>query len=114
MFVYHRTPAAAPILAEGFRDGTAHAMNVWLYPGVWVSSFPLGCSEGAKGDEVVRLDIPEALFSAHEFTKEDGSPCSYREALIPAALLNQYPRVLLTAEEVDALEDQDPRFLERS
>jgi hypothetical protein len=34
MYVYHRTPVAAAILAEGFRDGTTHAMNALLWPGV--------------------------------------------------------------------------------
>ena len=112
MYVYHRTDAAAAILAEGFRDGTTHPMNALLYPGVWVSSFPLDWSEGAKGEAVLRLDIPEPLFTAHEFTNEDGSPCSYREALIPAALLNAYgPPVRLSEAEVDELESNDPRFL---
>src|SRR5262249_31144992 len=110
MYVYHRTPAAAAILADGFRDGTLHPLNALLYPGVWVSSFPLGVNEGAEGDEVLRLDIPETLFTDHEFTNEDGSPCSYREALIPATLLNQYTPVLLSEEEVDELEANDPRF----
>src|SRR5262245_19109215 len=91
------------------------AMNALLYPGVWVSSFPLDLSEGARGAHVLRLDIPETLFTEHEFTNEDGSPCSYREALIPAALLNAYgPPVLLSEEEVEALEDQGPRFFPRA
>src|SRR5262245_10223661 len=112
MFVYHRTDAAATILADGFRDGTQHAMNALLGPGVWVSSFPLDWNEGAKGEHVLRLNIPETLFITHDFTNDDGSPCSYREALIPAALLNAFgPPVLLSEAEVDALESQDPRFL---
>ena len=111
MYVYHRTPAATQILADGFRDGTLHPMKALLWPGVWVSTFPLGFSEGAKGDDVLRLDIPETLFTRHEFVNEDGTPCSYREALIPAALLNAYaPFTLLSEEEVEALEDNNPRF----
>jgi hypothetical protein len=111
MDVYHRTDAATAILEGGFRDGTLHPINALLWPGVWVSSFPLGVSEGAKGDDVLRLAIPETLFTEHEFVNEDGTPCAYREALIPAALLNAYaPFTLLSAADVDALEDNDPRF----
>jgi hypothetical protein len=111
MYVYHRTDAAAAILAGGFRDGTLHAMNIVLWPGVWVSSFPLDWSEGAKGAHVLRLDIPERLFTDHEFVNDDGTPCAYREALIPAELLNAYaPFVVLSEAEVDELEANDPRF----
>ena len=107
MYVYHRTDAATAILAEGFRDGTLHAMNALLWPGVWVSTFPLDWSEGAKGAHVLRLDIPETLFTRHEFVNEDGTPCAYREALIPAALLNaSAPFTLLTEEEVERVRRQ--------
>ena len=111
MYVYHRTPAAAVILAEGFRDGTLQPMNIVLWPGVWVSTFPLDGNEGAKGEAVLCLDIPETLFTDHECVPEDEDLRTYREALIPAALLNAagLPR-LLSAAEVEALEDQDPRF----
>lgn len=111
MYVYHRTPAATQILAEGFRDGTTHPMNALLGPGVWFSTFPLDCNEGAKGDDVLRLDIPEALFTEHEFVPENPTRGTYREALIPAARVNVYgPPTLLTEEEVDELEANDPRF----
>ena len=72
---------------------------------------PLGFSEGAKGDDVLRLDIPETLFTSHEFVPEGDDHRAYREALIPAALLNAYaPFTLLSEEEVDELEANDPRF----
>jgi|SRR5215468_5507869 len=112
MFVYHRTPAAQAILAEGFRDGTTHPMNALLWPGVWVSTFPLDANEGAKGTDVLRLDIPKNLFTEHEFIPEDEDMRTYREALIPAALLNVYPVVFLSEEEVEELEANDPRFLD--
>jgi hypothetical protein len=111
MYVYHRTDAATQILTEGFLDGTLHPMNALLWPGVWVSTFPLDVSEGAKGDHVLRLDIPERLFTDHEFVPEGEDRRTYREALIPAALVNAYgPPVLLSEEEVDELEANDPRF----
>jgi hypothetical protein len=111
MYVYHRTPTATQILEGGFRDGTLHPMNALLWPGVWVSTFPLDFHEGAKGEAVLRLDIPVALFTDHEFVPEGEDQRTYREALIPAALLNAHgPPVLLSAEEVDELEANDPRF----
>jgi hypothetical protein len=98
-------------LARFVLDGTLHPMNALLWPGVWVSTFPLDFNEGAKGDDVLRLDIPETLFTTHEFVPVGEDWRTYREALIPAALLNAYaPFTLLTEEEVDALEDNDPRF----
>ena len=45
-------------------------MNALLWPGVWLSTFPLDWNEGAKGDDVLRLDIPERLFSDHEFVPD--------------------------------------------
>ena len=111
MYVYHRTDAATQILSEGLRDGTLHAMNALLWPGVWVSTFPLDWSEGAKGAHVLRLDIPERLFTDYEFVPEGEDRRTYREALIPAALVNAYgPPTLLSEEEVEELEAHDPQF----
>jgi hypothetical protein len=111
MYVYHRTDAAQAILAEGFRDGTTHPMNALLWPGVWVSTFPLDMNEGAKGDAVLRVDIPDKLFTDHAFVPEGEGLRTYREALIPAELVNAYgPPTLLTEEELDELEANDPRF----
>ena len=111
MYVYHRTDAAAAILATGFQDGTGHPMNALLWPGVWFSTFPLDVSEGATGDAVLRLDLPETVFIGYEFVPEGEDQRTYREALIPAALVNAYgPPTLLSADEVEDLEANDPRF----
>jgi len=111
MYVYHRTSAATAILAEGFRDGMSDAMNAALWPGVWFSTFPLNFNEGAKGEDVLRLDIPEALFTDYEFVPDDEEIRTYREALIPAGLVNAYgPPTLLTEAEVEELEANDPRW----
>jgi hypothetical protein len=76
-----------------------------------VSTFPLDCNEGAKGEDVLRLAIPETLFTEYEFVAEEERHRPYREALIPAALLNAYaPFTLLSEEEVWELEANDPRF----
>jgi hypothetical protein len=92
--VYHRTEHAAPILANGFRDGYKLAVapdepaGVLEFRGVWVSAdWPLDDSEGAHGDAVLELDIPEELFTRYEWAEEGGT---YREAMIPAVDLNRH------------------------
>jgi hypothetical protein len=92
VIVYHRTDSAEDILREGFRDGTGTYMTANEYSGVWVSADePLTINEGAVGAAVIAVDIPTELFEQYEWV-EAHKP--YREALIPATLLNQYPRYL--------------------
>ena len=45
-------------------------------------------NEGAVGDDVLALEIPEALFVDYEWVEEISF--GYREALIPAENLNAY------------------------
>jgi hypothetical protein len=87
MKVYHRTDHANAIQQEGFRDGTGTYMTKNVYTGVWVSDVPLDANEGALGETLTEMEIPEELFEQFEWV-EDGKP--YREALIPAALLNEH------------------------
>jgi hypothetical protein len=56
-----------------------------------VSTSPLGISEGAVGDTILTLDVPDALFEECEWV-EDGKP--YREALIPADEINARARII--------------------
>ena len=61
---------------------------------MWISALaPLGVNEGADGDTVIVIDIPETLFVEHEWVEEAKL---YREALVPAAELNRYPRQIIT------------------
>jgi hypothetical protein len=89
MKVYHRTYQAEAILRHGFRDtkSTYGALEFWR--GIWVSAdYPLDLHEGVLGDDILYLDIPEEVFDEYEL----GDPGkSYREALIPADVLNRYP-----------------------
>jgi hypothetical protein len=87
MRVYHRTPAAHQILADGFRDTEGSYLTDRLWKGVWISDRPL--DEGAAGGDVLTLDIPDDVFREYEWV-EEGKP--NREALIPAHLLNRYGR----------------------
>ena len=88
MKAYHRTYHAASILRDGFRDATGFYLTAQEWTGVWVSDRPLDINEGADGDAPLIVEIPEGVFAAHEW-EEEGKP--YREALIPAEIVNRYP-----------------------
>jgi hypothetical protein len=114
MLVYHRTRYADAIAHLGFRDGYKIAVapdepaGMLEFYGVWVSAdFPLNENEGARGEAVFRLDIPDELFTEYEWVEEG---LGYREAMIPAAKLNRHRGTLrrLTDEELEAI--PDPRF----
>src|SRR5438093_4209336 len=89
MRVYHRTrgESVRQILADGFRDGEGSYMTEQTWRGVWVSDRPLDINEGAAGDYLLVLKIPDHVFCEYEWV-EEGKP--YREALIPADVLNRY------------------------
>jgi hypothetical protein len=104
------TPAAfsaagtESILREGFRDGY-YVLGIGEFRGVWVSAdWPLDENEGAhgplSGGGVLAVEIPDELFIEHEWVEEGKT---YREAMIPAADLNQYPVRRLSQDEEDAL-----------
>ena len=97
--VYHRTHHAEAILAEGFRDGWYLMPGIGELRGIFVSAgWPLNENEGADGDTVLELEIPEAVFAEYEHV-EEGKP--YREAMIPAAELNRYAVRMLSFEEAE-------------
>jgi len=100
MTVYHRTFHSAAILKEGFRDSTGTYMTDQEFAGVWVSDCPLDINEGAKGDAVLMLNVPVDIFERYEWIEEGKS---YRESLIPAAILNALgmPRIVSADERSD-------------
>lgn len=107
MLVYHRTQHADAIERDGFRDGyklaTSEGGDALEFRGVWVSTeWPLDENEGAHGSTVLALDIPEEVFVEYEWVEEDKT---YREAMIPAANLNEHGSTLrrLSDDEVEAL-----------
>ncbi len=89
MRAYHRTFYATEILREGFRDATDTYMTSREHTGVWVSDRPLDENEGAGGNVLLVIDISEEIFANYEWI-EDGK--TYREALVPAAILNALKR----------------------
>jgi hypothetical protein len=100
MLVYHRTYRASRILRDGFRDDTWTRQGLGRKRGVFISPDWLDEQEGVDGDDVLELDIDEALFARHEWLAEDRT---YREAMIPAKELNRYSVRLLTQGEIDRL-----------
>ena len=88
MKAYHRTFHAAEILREGFRDTTGTYLTDREFTGVWVSDRPLNIDPGGDGDVILILDIPDEIFVEYEWVEEGKL---YREALVPAAILNSFP-----------------------
>ena len=59
---YHTTDAAATILAEGFRDGQgSYGLATIELSGVFLSNVPVDGNEGAKGDQVLQVDLPDEV-----------------------------------------------------
>ena len=75
------------------------------------ADWPLDENEGADGDVVLALEIPDALFVRFELVEEGKT---YREAMIPAAALNEHRATLrrLSEDEIDTLTiDRQDSFL---
>lgn len=87
MRCYHRTDDSDAILRDGFRDGVGRYMTDTEFTGVWLSDRPLDANEGAVGDVVLSIEIPEEVVVPFEWVEEFKS---YREFLVPAAIVNRY------------------------
>jgi len=100
MKLYHRTNAAEAILEHGFKDSSGFYMTDRLHSGVWLSDRPLDDNEGADGDVLFCLAIPEDVVKGYEWI-EEGKP--YREFLVPAMIVNAYgkPQVIDDEDLVD-------------
>ncbi len=98
MLLYHTTFAADAILAEGFRDGEGRYLTDQIHRGVWLADRPLDSNEGAHGDTVLVIDIPEDVVVSYEWVNEWGEVDSawitadlmYREFLVPAEVVIRY------------------------
>jgi hypothetical protein len=86
MILYHRTGAAHQILANGFRDGEGTYLTSVVHRGVWLSNMPLDCNEGAKGDQLLCLELDEQAIAEFEWIEEGKG---YREWCIPAQIINE-------------------------
>jgi hypothetical protein len=91
---YHRTTdqRAELILREGFRDRTSNYLSDQTHTGVWLSNVPLDENEGACGNALLQVELPnEEMVSDYEWVQEESF--GYREWLIPAALINSHGKV---------------------
>jgi hypothetical protein len=67
--LYHRTPVGAVILAEGFRDGGGYFGTRNYREGVWLSDCALDLNEGAQGDDLLTVEIPESEIADYEWCR---------------------------------------------
>lgn len=106
MRLFHTTDAAEAILEGGFRDGHGTFGIIGFdLAGVFLSNFPADVSDGAKGDDVLIVEIPDDVDLTRYAIEEEGHPIC--EWCVPADLLNERASVrLLTEAEVDALTEQ--------
>jgi len=90
MRIYHQTvrETAAVIIADGFEDSEEMYVSDFAWCGVWVFDRPF-CPDGASGDTVLTLEIPDHVFAQYEWIPEGAT---HRGSLIPAAVLNRYGR----------------------
>jgi len=93
---YHRTRAARKILREGFRDSVRFIGGLKLR-GIWLSDFPLDCNEGAKGNELLEITLPDSCEVSHYELIEEGKP--YREWCIPARTIQKVGSIRLLSDE---------------
>jgi len=101
--LYHTTDCAELILDEGFRDGEGWYGFAHFRPlGVFLSRSPANVNDGAKGDQVLVVTLPDDLPLDTWAISEEGR--DVWEWCIPAHLLNERGLIrLLTEEEVDHL-----------
>lgn len=88
MRLFHRTSSGQQITQGGFRDGRGTYLTSKVWDGVWLSDVPLDLDEGAEGDDLLLIEMPENVVEKYEWV-EDGK--TYREFLIPAEVVNRYP-----------------------
>lgn len=104
--LYHRTTlqSAQAILDSGFRDRRHHfgfkneAGAEVEVEGVWLSDVPLDANEGADGDALLAVTLDDQDLIDCEVV-EDGDVRSYREWLVPAAVINARGKVRLASAE---------------
>ena len=95
---YHRTSTenARAILAGGFRDGSGTYLTEQEFSGVWLSDVPLDGNEGASGDVLLAVEIAPELVEHYEWIEVGRT---FREYLVPSALINQHARVSIASED---------------
>jgi hypothetical protein len=100
---YHTTDAADVIRRDGFRDGVgSYGFSSYEFTGVWLGDRPCDVNEGAKGDQVFRVELPDDVDLSDYELIEEHKP--YREWCVPAALINKRATVtLMTDDELEGI-----------
>ena len=121
MRLFHRTSKqkATAILRDGFKDNPNPPANNYgfkwpwwkrlfrpdrnlAFTGVWFGSVPLGPDEGAFGDVLFLLEVPDEIVCqppCFEITEPDKG---FNEYVIPAEVANRYgPPIDITDSEED-------------
>jgi hypothetical protein len=94
MTAYHRTSARAAeaILREGFADAEGTFGTGTVHRGVWVTlerPWDLAVAPVADDDPALLvIEVPDDAVADYEWIEEDKG---YREALVPADVLNRHP-----------------------
>jgi hypothetical protein len=101
MIYYHTTNAADAILRHGFTDTTGTYMMGLELTGVWLGDSPMSVNEGAKGDQVLRVEFHDDVDLDDFEVVEEHKP--YREWCVPTELISGRASVtLMSDDEVDA------------
>jgi hypothetical protein len=84
-------------------------MTDTLLKGVWLSDVALDVDEGAAGDQLLLIEVPDDVAAECE-VPEEGKP--YREFLILAEILSRYgpPRLVPSGEEAELPDSRTERF----
>ena len=104
--LFHRTTAeaAGPILDSGFRDRRDHfgfrneAGEEVEFEGVWLSDVPLDSTDffgAADGDTLLAATLDDQDLTDCEVIEEGSVRSSYREWLVPAAVISARGKVRL-------------------
>jgi len=103
MICDHTTDVADAILRDGFRDATGPYMFIGIeLTGVFLGDRPMDVNEGAKGDQVLRVELPDDIDVDDFELIEEGK--TYREWCVPAALINEHATVtLMSDDELDRM-----------
>jgi hypothetical protein len=103
VIVYHTTEDAEEILADGFSGGLEDVViGGILLTGVRLADTPLDGNEGARGDQVLRVEFPDDVNLDDFELVEEGAGMGYREWYVPSALIDRNARVRwMTEDDVD-------------
>ncbi|SDS68091.1 hypothetical protein [Actinopolymorpha singaporensis] len=103
MKLYYMTDVAELILQEGFGPPEGAGFATPTSHGGYVSDRPVAMDEGAIGDQLLEVRLPDTLdLAEYELDPDELWPWDGREWCVPASVLNRYASArLLDGEEAD-------------